>query len=255
MQRTLYEFAAMLGPSRSMQWEPRVLKFNRTAVLATALLVSVCFIPPINGVLLNGVQAVRDFIDGRPERTALFIGNSRTFYNNMPQMVRAIADSAGHPERLRIEMDAQPGVSLSDHADDPKTHILIAEGWDHVVLQVLSSEQYSAAQSDGVWEAAARFIAEVRETNSQPAMFVTWRYTDQCTPGEGLPPSAVGLPTSGYANMHANIQSQHALLAETTGVDLVMSASSGRACSSSRWISRSTATATTHPSMAAICRR
>lgn len=198
-----------------------MFQINRTAVLAAALIVSLGFVPPINGLLFQGWASLADAMDGRPVRSALFIGNSRTFYNDMPMMVRSIADSAGYQEKFHIEMDAQPGVSLADHAENPRTQELIARGWDHVVLQVLSSDQYSADQASQVWEAAAWFIDKVRASGSVPAMFVTWRYTDRCTPDEGLPPSAVGLPVSGYANMHANIQQQHARLARTTGVDLV----------------------------------
>lgn len=171
--------------------------------------------------MLGGVEAVRDYIDGRPERRILFIGNSRTFYNDMPGMVRKIADSALHSERLHIEMDAQPGVSLADHLERPDTQSLIANRWDNVVLQVLSSEQYSARQSGAVWEAATRLISDVKRAKALPAMFVTWRYTDDCDQGAGLPQPAVGLPISGYADMHANIQKQHMRLAQTTGVDLV----------------------------------
>ena len=190
-------------------------------MLSVALLVALVFVPPINGVLRSGVQAVVDQFDGRPAQRVLFIGNSRTFYNDMPHMVRQMADSAGYGERFDIRVDAQPGVSLSDHWEKPQSHELIAEGWDHVVLQVLSSEQYSADHSGEVWDAATRFIREIDASGARPAMFVTWRYTDQCGAGEGMPPTAVGLSPAGYENMHRNIQLQHARLAETTGVDLV----------------------------------
>lgn len=194
---------------------------NRTSILSAILLGCVLFVPPINTPTVSLVGFISDLFDSRPERTALFIGNSRTFYHDMPKMVRWIADSADHAEKLEIEMDAQPGVSLSDHQESPQTQALIAKGWDYVVLQVLSSEQYSAQQSSQVWEAATELIEEIRAAGSSPAMFVTWRYTDQCSDNSGLPQSAIGLPASGYANMHLNIQEQHARLAALTGVDLV----------------------------------
>ncbi len=199
----------------------KVFKFKRTGALVAVLIGCLILLPPFNGYVRQGISAAADFLDGRPVRNVLFIGNSRTFYHDMPQMVRSIADSAGYPERYAIRMDAQPGVSLSDHLASQKTQALIAQNWKYVVLQVLSSDQYSAESSGAAWEAAAKMIGEVRSSNALPVMFVTWRYTDKCTGNAGLPKSAIGLPTSGYANMHANIQQQHARLAALTGVDLV----------------------------------
>ena len=170
--------------------------------------------PPVNRPVLWGLQVVSDVFDQRPEQTVLFIGNSRTFYHEMPEMVRRIADSAGYSEKLRIAMHAPPGESLSDHWANPQVHSLLAEGWDHVVLQVQSGEQLSDTYSGQLWQTASRLIKEAQGAGSVPAMFVTWRYTDQCS-------DDLGLPSSAYANMHQNIQYQHARLAQTTGVDLV----------------------------------
>lgn len=194
---------------------------NRTGALAVVLTCSLVFLPPFNGMLKQGLRILQDALDTRPEQTVLFIGNSRTFYHDMPFMVRLIADSAGYPGKLHVVMDAQSNASLADHLNEKSTQELIARRWDHVVLQVLSSEQYSAEQASGAWDTAATMINEVKANGSTPAMFVTWRYTDQCTPNKGMPPNAIGLSPAGYPGMHANIQNQHALLAERTGVDLV----------------------------------
>ncbi len=193
----------------------------RITALLAILLACLIFLPPFNGYVNRGIESALDHFDKRPEQTALFIGNSRTFYNDMPHMVRAIADSAGYSKKLRIEMDAEPGVSLGDHIKSKLTQGLLSEHWDHVVLQVLSSDQYSAQQSGPAWDDAENLIKEVQERGSLPAMFVTWRYTDQCTENAGMPKKAGDLSPLGYANMHVNIQQQHARLAALTGVVLV----------------------------------
>jgi hypothetical protein len=36
----------------------------------------------------------------------LFLGNSRTYYNHMPEMVRKLADSAGADHKYQITMRA-----------------------------------------------------------------------------------------------------------------------------------------------------
>jgi len=198
-----------------------LFQFKRTGVLLVILVGCLLFLPPFNGWLSREKLSIEDYFDNRPERTALFVGNSRTFYHDMPFMVRSIADSAGYPEKLHIEMDAQPSASLSDHLKNPQFRERIAKRWDNVVLQVLSSEQYSAETAGQAWDVAAGLIAEVKADGAKPAMFVTWRYTDRCTQNAGMPNSAIGLSTAGYPNMHINIQQQHARLAALTGVDLV----------------------------------
>lgn len=198
-----------------------MLKVSRAGVLAVVLAGSLAFLPPFNGMLSDGIGSLKEMLDIRPEQRVLFIGNSRTFYHAMPFMVRSIADSAGYPEKLHVEMDAEPGVSLAYHMQSGKTQAQLARRWDHVVLQVLSSDQYNAEKANGAWDTAAAMIREVQANGSSPAMFVTWRYTDQCTPGTGMPQTAAGVAPAGYPNMHVNIQQQHARLAALTGVDLV----------------------------------
>lgn len=198
-----------------------MFQFKRTGVLVAILIGCLLFLPPFSGWVGHDSQLIRELFDRRPERTALFVGNSRTFYHDMPFMVRSIADSAGYSEKLHIEMDAQPSASLSDHLKNPQFQERIAKRWDNVVLQVLSSEQYSAETAGQAWDVAAGLIREVKADGAKPAMFVTWRYTDRCTENAGMPNSAIGLSPAGYPNMHINIQQQHARLAALTGVDLV----------------------------------
>lgn len=194
---------------------------NRTHVLAVSLVACLAFLPPFNGWPGQAVRFVRDVFDGRPEREVLFVGNSRTFYHAMPDMVRSIADSAGFPEKLHIRMEARPGISLAQHLENPQTRALIARHWDNVVLQVLSSEQYSEQTAGQAWEVAANLIRQIQASGARPAMFVTWRYTDKCIANKGMPSTADGFSPAGYAAMHLNIQRQHARLAALTGVDLV----------------------------------
>nr|WP_314259071.1 hypothetical protein [uncultured Devosia sp.] len=193
----------------------------RTIALAAILLGLILFVPPLNTMLYGGIQTIRDQFDTRPERRILFIGNSRTFYNDMPEMVRQMSGEAGGAERLHIEMYAKSGVSLETHWADPQVQALLGQGWDDVVLQAQSTAQYDAQHSGRLWQTAEQFIDKARSVGAKPVMFVTWRYTAFCPPGMGIPGAGKTLPASGLPNMHRNIQLQHARLAETTGVELV----------------------------------
>src|SRR4051812_32486983 len=71
----------------------------------------------------------------------LFIGNSFTYYNNMPLIVKAFADSAALP--VVTGMHAPGGVSVGDisqgsmaHMNNPVLYNLIrSKKWDFVVIQ------------------------------------------------------------------------------------------------------------------------
>lgn len=64
----------------------------------------------------------------------LFIGNSYTYVNNLPQIVADVAASAG--DTLVYDMSAQGGFTLSQHVAYAPTLAKIQAGsWDYVVLQ------------------------------------------------------------------------------------------------------------------------
>ncbi len=69
----------------------------------------------------------------------LFIGNSYTHYNNMPDLFQKIADSRG--EKVITEMDAKSGHSFQMHSKRPELfeHIRTRK-WDYVVMQGFSRE-------------------------------------------------------------------------------------------------------------------
>lgn len=71
--------------------------------------------------------------------SVLFIGNSYTFYNDMPRLVTQIAGSAGC--NLEVSWATNGGYQLSLHAQDPTTIDAIrSRPWDAVVLQNQSQE-------------------------------------------------------------------------------------------------------------------
>ncbi len=64
----------------------------------------------------------------------LFLGNSYTYYNNMPQHVANMATATG--DTLIFDMYAPGGYTLDDHGQDTVSRGKIANGgWDYLVLQ------------------------------------------------------------------------------------------------------------------------
>ena len=66
--------------------------------------------------------------------SVLFLGNSYSSYNNLPQLVQSLSSSAG--KTLIIDSNMPGGLSMSGHANNATTFSKISQGnWDYVVLQ------------------------------------------------------------------------------------------------------------------------
>ena len=64
----------------------------------------------------------------------LFVGNSLTFWNDMPDMLRRLAREAGR--KVYIEDASEPAASLEQHSLSTTTRQRINEyNWDYVILQ------------------------------------------------------------------------------------------------------------------------
>lgn len=73
----------------------------------------------------------------------LFIGNSITYYNNMPYLFRDIANNKG--KKVSVSMYAPGGTGFLNHVFDPNVYSLFRNNvWDVVVLQPGSGESAGA---------------------------------------------------------------------------------------------------------------
>ena len=124
----------------------------------------------------NLSQRARDLIDSRPSRSILIIGNSRTFFNDMPGMLRKIADSAGSPAKFEIESSAIPGASFRDHWDSRRSRALLRERWDDVILQPESGAQVTEQGNDDFLSYGARLGELVTRTGSSGYLVLGWPY-------------------------------------------------------------------------------
>jgi hypothetical protein len=71
---------------------------------------------------------------GQQTKRVLFLGNSYTYANDLPQLLADIANSTG--KTLIFDMNAPGGYYLGEHLTNPTSLAKIASGnWDNVVLQ------------------------------------------------------------------------------------------------------------------------
>ena len=107
----------------------------------------------------------------------LFIGNSFTYYNDLPAMVQAMADAAGLGAQTR--MLAYGGYFLRQHTDPEDQHFgeaeeLLKEGWDAVVLQEQSKTPAVAPEMFA--EGVAKLIPMITAAGAKPLFYMTWPY-------------------------------------------------------------------------------
>ncbi len=111
------------------------------------------------------------------QKSVLFIGNSYTGYNNLPQMVANVAISTG--DTLNIDSYTPGGARLLNHAVNPQTLAKIAsQNWDYVAIQAQSQEPswpITQVQND-VFPYAAILCDSIRSGSScsMPLFYMTW---------------------------------------------------------------------------------
>lgn len=142
------------------------------------------------GYLLLGRYSCVELPNQPPCVRVLFIGNSFTHMNGLPDMVRKLAQSGD--KRLMVDMVAPGGRRLREHATDALVHErLVAEAWDFVVLQEQSQIPSLTQMRRNEMLPAARTLAElIRERNAKPLLFMTWG-------------RRTGWPEGGFANYAA----------------------------------------------------
>jgi len=118
-----------------------------------------------------------------PQKTGplrvLFIGNSHTFFNDMPVIFGQIAKADGR--EITVESVTKGGWTLEKHANKNDEcgkqidRLLREERFDCVILQENSDMLMSSAYYPARYEAAVRsLVARIRENGAVPILYSTW---------------------------------------------------------------------------------
>ena len=162
------------------------------------------------------LQITRDLLDPRPARHILILGNSRTYFNDMPVMLRFIADSAGAPQKYEIHEVTPSGSSLEILSGDPLVKKAIGRPWDDAILQAASREQLTPEGEQSFQTYGAHLIQALHVKNGPPHVIVNWAYD----PAE-YPSNQWHSSEEIRSHYYGLIQDAHAELARTTGARLV----------------------------------
>jgi PKD repeat protein len=106
-------------------------------------------------------------------RNVLFLGDSYTSFNNLPQLTALVASSAG--DNLSYDSYTPGGYKLIQHAADATSRSkVMAGGWNYVVLQ---DQSQTPALENGNFPTGSRDLCQlIKQHNpcAQPLFYMTW---------------------------------------------------------------------------------
>jgi hypothetical protein len=109
----------------------------------------------------------------------LFIGNSHTYYNDLPGMIAQLAAAAKVERPLLFAMEAAGGATLAQHLAGTRVRAQLGQGhWDYVVLQEqqqVPSFTFNRAQLEREFYAPARTLDVLaRASGAKTVLYMTW---------------------------------------------------------------------------------
>jgi hypothetical protein len=118
-------------------------------------------------------------VDAQDTLRVLFIGNSFTFMNDMPNLFKGIAESEG--KMVIVDKVTQRGKSFEYHANNPDTYEAIKrKKWDFVILQEHSNTPAQPeTKVDKISLPFAKQLADSIRVNNdctQLILYMTWGY-------------------------------------------------------------------------------
>lgn len=139
--------------------------------------------------------------ENTPKRV-LFVGNSFTYFYNLPQVVNAMAANQG--VAIQTRQSTVGGSNLEQHWKSEKgtqTRRMLEEGdWDYVVFNNHSTSSIDTPES--FMEYGRKFAELVRQKGAEPVFMLTWAYDSNPL-------------------MQPQITEMHERLARETGADYV----------------------------------
>lgn len=137
---------------------------------ATAIaLLACCCVPRLHAAPPPAAKA-----DAIPQLRVLFVGNSYTYVNDVPDLVARVAAARGI--ELVPGMVAEPDYSIEDHLRRRDYENMLARGWDWVVLQQGPSSLPENQEILRVQAGRAATLARAR--GIRVALFAAWPALD-----------------------------------------------------------------------------
>jgi hypothetical protein len=147
---------------------------------------------PFRPVLRGDIARARST---RPGLRVLFVGNSMTYYNGMPQMVQRLAAADPGAQPLFAVSYTAPSWTLEGAAHDEHLANLIRDvRWDTVILQENTSR--AAASRSSLEHDSVPYARELQEriddSGARSLLYETWTGRSELPALVGMPVAPVG---------------------------------------------------------------
>ena len=131
--------------------------------------------------LLLGLVAAQPTVQP-PATRILFIGNSYTYVNNLPELLADLGRRAKPSRTITTDWVVAPGASLEQLWDDGRAVSKIRERrWDFVVLQEQSmlggavvNGKMTVAEPANLWKYGRLFDHEIKQAGARTVLYQTW---------------------------------------------------------------------------------
>ena len=140
--------------------------------------------------LENEKTAERETGEAKKTYSILFIGNSYTYYNDMPATVfRKIADAAGVEVKVRSITNGGHTLEKMANPADPygvqvQKALKSGEKYDYVILQE-QSVRPASKNAEKFYQAVRSLVGRIRAIGAEPVLYATWgRKTGHATLAE-----------------------------------------------------------------------
>jgi len=131
-------------------------------------------------ILLAALASIAGSASAQEERAAaevLYIGNSYTYFHEMPATVTAMGRTKESPRELHAKMVAVPSATLKRHWDSGAAQNAIRERkWEYVVLQEQST--LPLERKERMYEYARLLHSEIKLNGARTVLFLTWARRD-----------------------------------------------------------------------------
>lgn len=118
------------------------------------------------------------------QERVLFVGNSLTYFNDMPQIFESIATEKGHD--VSVHSYTVGGTGLAEHlAAGEVIRVIQSERWDKMVLQPGSGESAGMTLSTDAVARVVRQLADILHEGSPEAKVYLYEISNGITPGDG----------------------------------------------------------------------
>ena len=140
------------------------------------MITTIALAAAISTACLNDVASPQ-YANPAAGKAVLFVGNSLTYYNDVPILVQGLADAAGG-DSLIIAVTAGPDMALVDHWNQGNVQKVIASRhWDFVVLQQGPSS--TDINRDSLRIMAKLFAPLIASAGGKPILFSAWPAKDR----------------------------------------------------------------------------